>query len=158
MSPTSRSRSPSPSQSTAWTADAVPVMPARLAGGALDALALVDDDRPALVVLLEVGVAGDQDHAVGCLADAAADVDGLAVLVLELDRGGEGAFGAAPEEEDLAGPGAGDEVEVAVAVEVHQLGTEADASARGDAAVLAAVLELDARGELRAAALVPSLR
>jgi hypothetical protein len=36
---------------------------------------------------------------------------------------------------------------VAVAVKVHQLGTKADASARGDAAVLVAILELDAGAE-----------
>src|SRR5262249_56176844 len=98
-----------------------------------------------LVVVLEGGVAGDQDH-VGLVPPAAADVDGLARLVLELHGGGEGAVGAALEEEDLAGPGAGDQVGVPVAVEVHQLWTEADASARRHAAVGGAVLELHARG------------
>ena len=91
------------------------------------------------------------------LADAAADVDDLAVLVLQHRRGREGPARPAAEEEDLARPGAGEEVDVAVAVEVHQLWTEADASARRDAAVLRAVLELHARPPA-SGALVPSLR
>src|SRR5207237_7105356 len=97
----------------------------------------------------ELGVAGDEDLEVDVLADAAANVDRLSGLVLDLDRGGEFALALALEEEDLAGPGAGDQVGDAVAVEVHQLGTEADASARGNAAVLSPVLELDSGGELR---------
>src|SRR5207253_10666034 len=83
------------------------------------------------------------------IATAAADVDRLARFVFELDRGVEVAFALALEEEDFAGPGAGEEVGDAVAVEVHQLGTEADASARGDAAVRFAIFELDPGGELR---------
>src|SRR5262249_51178280 len=78
----------------------------------LDPLALVDDDR-ALVGLLELGVAGDQDH-VARVPAAAADVDRLAVPVLELDGGAELALALALEEEDLAGPGAGEEVGDAV--------------------------------------------
>src|SRR5262249_18041944 len=53
------------------------------------------------------------------------------------------------EEVDFARPGARDDVLAAVAVEVHQLGTEADASGRGDAAVLFPGLELDAGGVAR---------
>src|SRR5262249_8766197 len=52
------------------------------------------------------------------------------------------------EKEDLSRPGAGDDVGVAVAVQVHQLGTEADTSARRHAAVGLALLELHPGGQL----------
>src|SRR6185436_17094329 len=45
----------------------------------------------------------------------------------------EGTVGLAPEDEQVAGPvGAAEDVVVAVAVQVHSLWTEPDASARGD--------------------------
>jgi len=55
----------------------------------------------------------------------------------------------AAEEEDFAGPRARDDVHIAVAVEVHQLGTEADASARRHDAVLFAVFEFDPGRQFR---------
>src|SRR5262249_7497096 len=70
-----------------------------------------------------------------------ADVDLLAVGVGQLDRRREGGAGFAVEEIDLARPGAGDHVTASVAVEVRQLRSEADASALGDAAGLAAGCE-----------------
>src|SRR5262249_7322909 len=48
---------------------------------------------------------------------------------------GEGAITLASKEVEVAGPAAGEDVEVSVAVEVHQLWSEADASARGNLAV-----------------------
>jgi hypothetical protein len=95
----------------------------------------------AFFIFLEFGVAGDSD-AVGRFANAAADVDDVAVLVAELFGRTVPAVGLAAEDEDLAGPGAGDDVLDAVAIEVRKLRTEADASARGHAALFRALLEL----------------
>src|SRR5208283_3038178 len=53
------------------------------------------------------------------------------------------------EQEQFARPGARDQVDEAVAVNVHQLWTEPDASPRGDAALGPAVLEFLARCEPR---------
>ncbi len=53
------------------------------------------------------------------------------------------------EQEQFARPGARDQVDEAVAVNVHQLWTEPDASPRGDAALRPAVLEFLARCEPR---------
>src|SRR5205814_2553689 len=64
-------------------------------------------------------------------------------LILELDGAIELAFALALEEEELAGPRAGNEIELSVAVEIHQLWSEADASARRHFAV-----EFDALREL----------
>src|SRR5262245_22213801 len=97
--------------------------------------------------LLEFGVAGDENAAFGFLADAAGDVDLNAIAVLDLFRGREFAAGAAAEEEQLTGPGAGKDIFVSVAVEVHQLWTEPDTSASGDAAVVGPVFEFDTSGE-----------
>src|SRR5262249_37235336 len=113
-----------------------------LFGSRLVLFAVVFDDILA-AFFDEFAVACNEDLA-GGLADAAADVERQAVLALDLHGGQELAGGGSAEEEDFAGPGAGDDVLVAVAVEVHQLGTKADASARGDAAVRFAGLELDA--------------
>jgi len=94
----------------------------------------------AFFVFLEFGVAGNGD-AIGRFADVAADVDDVAVLVAELFGRAVGTVGLAAKDEDLTGPGAGDDVLDAVAVEVRKLRTEADASARGHAALLRALLE-----------------
>src|SRR5262249_46476311 len=79
----------------------------------------------------------------------AADVERLAVPVLQLFAGGEGPVRLAAEEVDLARPGAGEYVGSAVAVQVHQLWSEADASPLGDRRDPAAGLEPGARLELR---------
>jgi len=97
-------------------------------------------DVMAFFIFLEFGVAGDGD-AIGRLADIAADVDDVAVLVAELFRRAVRTVGLTAEDEDFAGPGAGDDVLDAVAVEVRKLRTEADASARGHAALFLALLE-----------------
>src|SRR5439155_8758354 len=62
-----------------------------------------------------------------------ADVDRFAVAALERLAGRELAVGLPAEEVDLARPGAGEEVGPPVAVQVHQLWSEADASADRDA-------------------------
>src|SRR5262249_7569193 len=93
------------------------------------------------LVFLELGVAGDRDT-VGGFIDSPADVDDVAVFVLQLFGRGEATVGQAPEQEDFAGPGTGDDVLDAIAVESHKLRTKADASARWDAALLLARLEL----------------
>src|SRR5207302_1106542 len=61
----------------------------------------------------------------------------------------KGSSGTALEEEEFPGPGAGDEVDVPVAVEVHQLWTEADASARGHTAILMSIFESESSRQLR---------
>jgi hypothetical protein len=88
----------------------------------------------AFLVFFEFGVAGDGD-AVGRFTNAATRVDDVAVLVPELFGRAVSAVLLAAEDEDFAGPGAGDDVLDAVAVEVRKLRTEADASARGHAAL-----------------------
>ena len=76
--------------------------------------------------------------------------DRLAALVLDRLAGGELALALAAEEVQLAGiVGAGDQVEDAVAVEVHELRTGADASVDGDFGVHAAGLEVDRLGVAR---------
>jgi len=111
-------------------------------GGVAVSLA-VKFDVMAVFVFLEFGVACDGD-AIGRLTDIAADVDDVAVLVAKLFRRPVRAVGLTAEDEDFAGPGAGDDVLDAVAVEVRKLRTEADASARGHAALFLALLELHA--------------
>src|SRR5205814_592491 len=101
------------------------------------------------VLGLEGCVAGDEQLAVVILLHAAADVDRLAVLELQLHAVVELPVAAALEEEQLPGPGAGDDVFDPVTVEVHQLWTESDASATRDAPELGAVLEDLTAGELR---------
>src|SRR5262249_2557375 len=81
------------------------------------------------------GVARDHDAAGGFL-DSPADVDDVAVFVLQLFRRGKAAAGQAAEYEDFAPPGAGDDVLDAVAVEGHELRTQADASRRRPAPLL----------------------
>src|SRR5262249_4077677 len=113
----------------------------RLVRRARDAFAVVGANVPSALVLFVLpvdGAADDEYAAPRLLLDAAADVDDVAVLVLEHLGRRELALGLALEKEDLPGPGAGDEIGDAVAVEVHQLGTEADASARRHAAVFVA--------------------
>jgi len=111
-----------------------------LVGRALDALAMIIDDRSPRS-LLELCIASDQDVAVGLLMQPAADIDDVSIFVLEHFGGGEGAARTAAEEKDFAGPGAGDDVGVAVAIQVHQLGTKTDASARRHAAVFVPAFE-----------------
>src|SRR5262249_14500550 len=89
----------------------------------------------AVLIFLELGIAGDGDAA-RAFADAAAYVEDVAVLVAELLRQAIRAIGPAAEQEDLAGPGTANYVLDAVAVQVHKLRTEADASARGHPAAL----------------------
>jgi len=108
----------------------------------------VEFDVMAFFIFLEFGVAGDGD-AIGRFANVAADVDDVAVLVAELFRRAVGAIGLTAEDEDFAGPGAGNDVLDAVAVEVRKLRTEADASARGHTALFLALLELHAGRVLR---------
>src|SRR5262249_29773668 len=79
----------------------------------------------------------------------AADVERLAVAALERHAGRELAVGLPAEEVDLARPGAGKDVGPPVAVQVHQLWSEADASADRDAGDLAAGLEPGVRVEAR---------
>src|SRR5262249_27972105 len=106
------------------------------------ALALVGDE-----VHLAKHVADDEvDRAVavpvaGEGRRGAADVDRLTALVLELLPRREAAVGFAAEEVDFARPRSGEDVAAPVAVEVHQLWSEADASAHGDAGDGAAGLE-----------------
>src|SRR5262249_683534 len=77
-------------------------------------------------------------------------------LVLEEFARGEGPVLLPPEPVNLARPGAGNQVSQAVAFEVHQLWSEADASANRDSAGLAAgrepseVLESGRAGAARA--------
>jgi hypothetical protein len=103
----------------------------------------VEFDVMAFFIFLEFGVAGDRD-AIGRLADIAADVDDVAVLVAKFFRRPVPAVGLAAKDENFAGPRAGDDVFDAVAVEVRKLRTEADASARGHAAIFRALFELHA--------------
>src|SRR5262245_34758419 len=102
----------------------------------------------AFFIFLEFGIAGDGD-AVGRFTNVAAHVDDVAVLIAKLFGRAVSAVLLPAEDEDLAGPGAGDDVLDAVAVEIRELRTEADASARGHAALLLALLELDARRVFR---------
>ncbi len=55
----------------------------------------------------------------------------------------------APEQENLAGPGAGDDIRIAVVINVHNMRTEPDTSAARDATVLFAFLEFHTGGQLR---------
>src|SRR5262249_36013034 len=80
---------------------------------------------------------------------SAADIERLAVLALELHAGREFAVGLPAEEVDFAGPGAGDHVGPPVAVEVHQLWSETDASADRDAGDFPAGFEPGVRIEAR---------
>src|SRR5262249_17835845 len=78
-----------------------------------------------------------------------ADVEHFALAVLEFFASGKAAIGQPTEEVDFAGPGAGEDVHAAIAVEVHQLWSEADASAHGHPTDLAARLEPGVAGERR---------
>src|SRR5262249_6386181 len=78
-----------------------------------------------------------------------AKVDGLAVLVLNLDARGVLALALALEEIQLAGPAAGKAVHDAVAVESDELWSEAYASPRGDSGFGAAGREPGEFAELR---------
>jgi hypothetical protein len=53
------------------------------------------------------------------------------------------------EQENLAGPGAGDDVRISVVIYVHNMRTESDASPARDAAVLFSFLEFHAGCQLR---------
>src|SRR5262249_48620328 len=70
-----------------------------------------------------------------------AELDGLAVSVLDHLPGRVLALALAAEQVQFARPGAGNHVADAVAVEVHELWSEADASARGHPAGGRPILE-----------------
>src|SRR5262249_31936747 len=126
---------------------------ARRAEGQLLPLALIRNE-----VHLAENVADNQvQGAVAVPVDGersrgAADVERFAGTVLQYLSGGEGAVGLAAEEVDFARPRAGDDVRATVAVQVHQLWSEADASADRDRRNRATRLEPHVRLELRLSA------
>ena len=81
-------------------------------------------------------------------------VDGLARGIFDRRAGGKLAFAQATKPVDLAWPGAGEDVERAVMIQVHQLWSEPDASPRRDGAERTARLEplvaLEPRTDIRA--------
>ena len=88
----------------------------------------VDAAHDEVEIAVAIPVGGLHDRRV-------ADVDLGPVLVLQLHGLGEGLVRAALEEVELARPAAGDDVTMPVAVEVHDLWTEADASPGRDGAL-----------------------
>ena len=82
------------------------------------------------------------------------DVDRLARSIANRSSGSEFTFAQAAKPVDLARPGAGEDVERAVMIQIHQLWSEPDASPRRDGADRTARLEplvaLEPRTRLRA--------
>jgi len=85
-------------------------------------------------------------------------LDRLALGILDRCAGGEQAFPQATKPEDLTRRGAGEDVELSVLVQVHQLWSEPDASPRRDGAARTARLEplvaLETRTGIRAQVVV----
>lgn len=108
---------------------------------------MIRDERP-FVRVLPFDSASNENAFAATFLNAAADVDDLARPVLEHFGGCKRPPWPALEEEQFARPGAGEKVHVTVAVEVHNMWTESDASATRHSAVFAPFLELHARREL----------
>jgi len=125
----------------------------------IDSLAAVVDECP-LGGMLELGASGNQNHSsrlslvsnggkrILLLSDPAANVDDLAVLVFEHFGCRECMIRPALKQENLTGPGAGENVHVAIVVQVHNMWTKSDASPAGHAAVLFSLLEFHAGRQL----------
>ena len=76
-------------------------------------------DERSLGCRFEVGVTGDQNTAIWLLFDTATDVDVLSIFALNHLGSIEGTLVVAEKQKQLAGPRAGENVEVTIVVEVH---------------------------------------